>query len=146
MKKPIGILLTIFFTSVFFINCGNEAAEHDHVAAEAPAPEETTPTEDLSKYERIRASFTDFSFGDLPHYTFKTEDGAQEMDFNQNKDERVMLEIDDDNAPQGIGINPAMKDKLFDVYYKNEKVTPNGWDEADAMDGKIIYKLMEVKG
>lgn len=143
MKKLLSILTSVSLIIILFIQCGDDA-HNGNAQKTTTAHNASTSESKVSEYEKIRARYIDFSFGDLPHYIFKTTDGEKEVDFAQNKDNKIALEIDDAHADQGIGINTAMKGKIFDVYYKNEKITPAGWDEDDAMDGMIIYRLEEV--
>ncbi len=98
------------------------------------------------KYKHIRGVYYEFSFGDISHYMFKTESN-EIVEFYGNNDPKIHLEVesDDVDADQGYAINKKMKGKTFDVFYKEEKYEVPGWDPKDALDGLVIYKLIEVK-
>jgi hypothetical protein len=98
------------------------------------------------KYNYVRATYHSFSFGDIPHYIFKTESKTF-IEFYGNKDRAVRLEIQSNSidAEQGLAINKKMKGKTFDIFYKNEKYEVPGWDPENALDGLVIYKLFESK-
>jgi hypothetical protein len=98
------------------------------------------------KYKHIRGVYYEFSFGDISHYMFKTESN-EIVEFYGNNDPKIRLTVVSNNANgyPSPAINKKMKGKTFDVFYKEEKYEVDGWDPNNALDGLVIYKLIEVK-
>ena len=137
----------------FLMACSSSEDSSNANNKETNASKEGTPMVDTDKnkkdadtllaYKHVRAVYTDFEFGDLPHFIFNTAAG-ESIDFNIINDRKMEQDLFSFDKKNGEYVaNPKYIGKMFDIYYKIEQ--HDLMDSGQPMDVEVAYLLKLVE-
>lgn len=140
--------LLIAIVAVIIISCKNSSSKTETTAPEAkadisaPISKVDTLAALKAQYKYLRATFKEFSLGDVEHYSFEGADGtAYSFEGNYDSDYNLAITLPEhlmNESNQGWGSNESYVNKTFDIFYSQEHNEEYGF----TMD--IIQKLILV--